>query len=86
MCNLLGIKKSRTSAYHPQVERSNRTILDMLATTCTSQDHLFDRENQLPKVCMAYKTSAHASTGYTPFFLMFGRQAQLPIDLVMVLR
>ena len=86
VCNLLGIKKSRTSAYHPQcdglVERSNRTILDKLATTCTSHDHLFDWEDQLPKVCMAYNTSVHASNGYTPFFLMFGRQAWLLIDLV----
>ena len=52
----------------------------MLATT--SQNHPFDWEDQLPKVCMAYNTSIHASTGYTPFFLMFGRQARLPIDLV----
>ena len=83
VCNLLGIKKSRTSPYHPQcdglMERSNRTLLDMLATT--SQNHPFDWEDQLPKVCMAYNTSIHASTGYTPFFLMFGRQARLPIDL-----
>ena len=84
VCDILGIKKSRTSPYHPQcdglVEHSNRTLLSMLATT--TQSHLFDWEDQLPKVCMAYNTSVHASTGYTPFFLMYGRQARLPIDLV----
>lgn len=56
VCNLLRIKKTRTSPYHPQcdglVERSNRTLLNMLATT--SQNHPFDWEDQLPKVCMAY--------------------------------
>ena len=52
----------------------------MIATT--SWGHPFDCEDQLPKVCIAYNTSVHASTGYTPFFLMFGRQAKLPIDLV----
>ena len=84
VCKLLGIKKTRTSPYHPQcdglVERSNRTLLSMLATT--THGHPFDWEDQLPKVCMAYNTSIHASTGYTPFFLMFGCQARLPIDLV----
>ena len=80
----MGIKKTRTSPYHPQcdglVERSNQILLNMLATT--SQNHPFDWEDQLPKVCMAYNTSIHASTGFTPFFLMFGGQARLPIDLV----
>jgi len=84
VCNILRMKKSRTSPYHPQcdglVECFNRTLLDMLATT--TWNHPFDWEDQLPKVCMAYNTSVHASTGYTPFFLMFGRQARMPIDLM----
>ena len=61
------------------MEHSNRTLLDMLATT---SHRPFDWEDQLPKVCMAYNTSVHASTRYTPFFLMFGWQARLPADLV----
>ena len=79
---ILGIKKSRTSPYHSQcdglVERSNRTLLNMLSTT--TQNHPFDWEDQLPKVCMAYNISVHSFTGYTSY-LMFGRQARLPIDI-----
>ena len=30
----------------------------------------------------APNTSVHATTGHSSFFLMFGRQAQLPVDLV----
>ena len=72
ICRILNVKKTRTFPYHPQcdglVERFNRTLLDMLATT--TQDHPFDWEDQIHKVCMAYNTSVHASTGYTPFFLI----------------
>ena len=84
VCKLLKICKTRTTPYHPQcdgqVERFNRTLLDMLATT--TRENAFDWENQIRKVCMAYNTSVHSSTGFTPFFLMFGRQAKLPIDLM----
>ena len=31
---------------------------------------------------MAYKTSVQASTGYTPFFFMFGCEARPPVDIM----
>ena len=84
VCKILSIRKTRTTPYHPQcdglVERFNRTLLDMLATC--SKDHPFNWEQQIRKVCMAYNTSVHPSTGFTPFYLMFGRQARLPVDIM----
>ena len=32
-------------------------------------------------VLFSYRTSVHATTKYTPFFLMYGREAVLPIQL-----
>ena len=84
VCKLLHIHKTRTTPYHPQcdglAERFNRTFLTMLATSV--QKHRFEWEQHVRPVCMAYNTSVQASTGYTPFYLMFGRQARLPFDLM----
>ena len=84
ICKLLGIAKTHTTPYHPQsdglIERFNRTLLSMLATTAAERP--FDWEEYLRPLCMAYNTSVQATTGYTPFSLMFGRQARMPNDLM----
>ena len=84
ICKILQIKKTRTTPYHPQcdglVEHSKRTLLSMLATS--TDKHPFDWEQQLRKVRMAYNSSLQSSTGFTPFYLMFGCQARLPVDII----
>ena len=39
-------------------------------------------EEHVHLVCMAYNTSIQSTTGYSPFYLMFGIQARLPIDIM----
>ena len=84
VCKLLGIAKTRTTPYHPQsdglVERFNSTLLSMLATA--AEERPFEWEEHLRRLCMAYNTSVHPSTGYTPFYFMFGRQARMPIEIM----
>ena len=69
-----GIRKSHTTPYHPQgdgmVERFNRTLLQLLRAYVTSQH---DWELYLPYMLYAYRTSQHASTGASPFLLLYGR-------------
>ena len=83
LCKIFQIKKTHTSPYHPQgdgtAERFNRTLLSMLAITAKNNPSQWQKF--IRPVCMAYNSSIHHSTGFTPFFLMFGREARLPVDL-----
>ena len=49
--------------------------------TCV-KDCPFEWEHHIQKVCMAYNSSVQSSTGCIPFYLMFGRQAHLPVDIM----
>ena len=68
MCQLMGIKKTNTTAYHPQtdglVERFNRTLIDMLAKTVEKSGR--DWDTHLPFVLFAYRTSPQESTQESP--------------------
>jgi hypothetical protein len=45
-------------------------------------DHPFHWEDHIRPLCMAYSSSVNSTTGYSPFFLMFGRRPQMPLDLM----
>ena len=40
-----------------------------------------DWPDALPGVLFAYNTSRHKSSRYTPFFLLYGRNAVLPVQV-----
>ncbi|CAB4025629.1 Retrovirus-related Pol poly from transposon, partial [Paramuricea clavata] len=75
VCDVMGITKTRTTAYHPQcdgqVERQNRTLQDMLAAFCTK--HGNDWDLGLNAVVFAYNTSRQESLQTSPFEIVFGR-------------
>ena len=84
VCNLLGIFKTRTTAYRPEsdgmVERMNRSLADMLAKLVNDDRSNWDEI--LPFVMAAYRNTPHDSTGITPNKLMLGRESDLPVDLM----
>ena len=80
----LEIDKTRTNAFHPQsnsvIERMNRSLLNMLAK-CIDEDQT-NWSVKLPYVLMAYRSSVHESTGFTPHYLVFGHEISLPLHLM----
>ena len=84
ICELLQVRKTRTTPYHPQsdgmVERFNRTLLNLLSLSVSENER--DWDVKLPVLLFAYRTSVHETTGVTPFSMMLGREARLPEDLI----
>lgn len=80
--DLFDIKKTRTSALHPQgngmIERFNRTLVRMLAIY--TKDHPEEWDQHLCFASMAYNSSVHSTTGFTPFKLRFGHEMRLPLQ------
>ena len=82
LMQLLEMDKTRTTPFHPQsnavIERMNKTLQNMLAKCINEEQSNWSQ--QLPYVMMAYRSSVHESTGYTPQFLVFGQELSLPLD------
>ena len=81
---LANIKESNTTPYHPMgdpiVERYNRTLLNMLKSIPKTAKNNW--KDHLATLTFAYNSTVHKSTGFSPFYLMFGRESRLPIDRI----
>ncbi|XP_034070772.1 uncharacterized protein LOC117545187 [Gymnodraco acuticeps] len=61
-------------------ERFNRTLGNMLRTLPPTMKARWPRVLQTLTFC--YNCTVHETTGFAPFYLMFGRVPRLPIDIV----
>ena len=82
LCDIAGIQKTRTTPYHPMgngmVERFNKTLLNMLGTLQEHQKS--DWKAHVSTLTHAYNAAIHDSTGFSPYYLMFGRHPRLAMD------
>ena len=82
LCQLAGVQKLRTSPYHPQTngqcEHFNGTLLNMLGTLTPEQK---DWKSHIPALVHTYNCTSNAATGFSPYFLLFGREPRLPVDV-----
>ena len=81
--NAFKIKHIKTSSWHPQtnglVEKSCGIISQMLAMYVKGDQKKWDLF--LPYLLFAYNTARQETTKHSPFRLMYGRDARIPIDL-----
>jgi hypothetical protein len=80
----MGVEARFTTPYNPQsngeVERFNRTLINSLSAYVTHNPGTWDK--YLHGALFAYRTTVHPATGETPFFLMHGREARIPLDVI----
>ena len=79
---LTGTKLKMSTAYHPQTdgqtERQNRTLEQYLRAHVNY--HQDDWDKYLTSAEIAYNNSINASTGFTPYYLNYGEEINLPLD------
>ena len=76
-------KKSHTTSYHPMgdglVECMNRSVLNLLQSYCDKEDSW---EEHLQTLLFIYRTTKHATTGLSPYEILFGSDPpslQIPV-------
>ncbi|XP_023814763.2 uncharacterized protein LOC111947970 [Oryzias latipes] len=81
---LLGVRNLRTTPYHPQTdgltERFNQTLKQMLRKFVNETGS--DWDQWLPYLLFAYREVPQASTGFSPFELLYGHEVRGPLTLL----
>jgi hypothetical protein len=81
------IKLDYTSVYHPQtnwqVERANGLVFGGIKLRLVQSLEKADKKwvEELDSVLWSLRTTPNRSTGYTPFFMVYGAEAVLPSDI-----
>jgi len=79
------MERLRIAPYHPGangcLERFHRTLNSLLGKVVDQSQRGWDK--LLPHVLCAYNSTKHDTTGYSPNFLLLGRELRTPIDLVL---
>lgn len=82
-CKKLGVRPFYISPYHPQAnltERYNGVIKSMIVSTIS---RCKDWDKYSHEMAYALRTSISDTTGFTPAYIMYGRELRTPFDNLM---
>ncbi|KAL2100544.1 hypothetical protein ACEWY4_002305 [Coilia grayii] len=84
LLEMAGVRKSHTTPYHPMgngiTERFNRTLGGMIRALPPISK--FRWPQMLQTLTFCYNSTVHETTGFAPFYLMFGRTPRMPVDVM----
>lgn len=84
LCMRMSVDKVRTMVYKPStngnIDRFHSTLNAIIAKWVANNHR--DRDDHLPAVAFAYRTSVNETTGFTPYYLLYDRESRAPVDLV----
>ena len=83
LCDKMNIRHNYTTPYYPQCnglnERFNGELVKILSKVTQHQGRNWDLE--LPSALWAYRTSVKVAIGFSPFHLVFGKEALLLVEV-----
>ena len=79
LCKISGIQQTFSTPRHSQgnaiCERANSVVLNLFGTLPANQKKTWHKYCDVMAYC--YNSSIHSSTGFSPFYLMYGRKPRL---------
>ncbi|XP_070019867.1 uncharacterized protein [Nicotiana sylvestris] len=82
MCETFKIKHKNSTSYRPQMngalEATNKNIKKILRKMIENHKQLHEK---LPFTLLGYRTTVHKSTRATPYMLVYGTEAIIPVEV-----
>ena len=79
---ILGTKHSMTTSHHPQTDGQAERMVGIISVMLGKMTGIYqeDWDTHIPFALYAYRTAVHATTGETPYFMVYGRDEVAPTD------
>jgi transposase InsO family protein/predicted aspartyl protease len=82
ICKKIGIRKIRTTLYHPTgnapIETFHRTLRKGLRVFCLNRQKTLNIDEAVQLICLSYRSTVHLSLGDTPAYRLMGTDPRPP--------